>query len=176
VKEATIPPERIERSILLVRGHKVMLDSDLAELYGVETFNLNKAVQRNRDRFPEDFMFQLTKEEAERLRFQFGISKPGRGGRRYLPYVFTEQGVSMLSSVLRSKRAVLVNIAIMRAFVRLREILGTHKTLARKLAEMEKKYDAQFKAVFDAIRQLMTPPSLKQRQIGFHKDRGAIRS
>src|SRR5437870_5079988 len=134
-KLTRVAAEQVERSILLIRGHKVMLDSDLAALYGVETFNLNKAVRRNMDRFPEDFMFQLTKEEAERLRFQIGISKPGRGGRRYVPYVFTEQGVAMLSSVLRSKRAVHVNIAIMRAFVRLRQILATHKELARKLEE-----------------------------------------
>jgi len=163
-----IPVEMIERKIYLIRGHKVMLDSDLAELYGVETFNLNKAVKRNIDRFPSDFMFQLTIEEAETLRFQIGISKTGgRGGRRYLPYVFTEQGVAMLSSVLNSKRAVHVNIAIMRAFVKLREMLASHKDLARKLEQMEKKYDAQFKVVFDAIRQLMTPPETKKRKIGF---------
>lgn len=149
-----------------------MLDSDLAELYGVETFNLNKAVKRNRDRFPDDLMFQLTAEEAESLRFQIGTSKPaGRGGRRYRPYVFSEQGVAMLSSVLRSQRAVQVNIAIMRAFVRLREILATHKDLARRLDELEKQVghqDEKIQAVFEAIRQLMTPPTApKRRRIGF---------
>ena len=116
-----------------------MLDSDLAEMHGVETFNLNKAIKRNIDRFPQDFMFQLTKEEAESLRFQIGMSKPqGRGGRHYLPYVFTEQGVAMFSSVLNSERAVKVNIEIMRAFVRLRQMLATHKDLARKLAAFKK--------------------------------------
>jgi phage regulator Rha-like protein len=165
----TVPSETIERRILLVRRQKVMLDSDLAELYGVETSNLNKAVKRNIDRFPTDFMFQLSKQEAERLRFQDGTSNTGRGGRRYLPYVFTEQGVAMLSSVLRSKQAVHVNIAIMRAFVRLRELLATHKELARKLDELERKYDAQFRVVFEAIRQLMAPPTAaEKRRIGFH--------
>ncbi len=163
-----VPTERIERSILLIRGHKVMLDSDLAELYGVTTFNLNKAVRRNIDRFPQDFMFQLTVDEARVLRFQIGMSKPrGRGGRRYLPYVFTEQGVAMLSSVLRSKRAVQVNVEIMRTFVRLRQMLSSHADLARKLEALEKKYDAQFRVVFDAIRRLMTPPEPKRRKIGF---------
>ena len=145
-----------------------MLDSDLAELYGVTTFNLNKAVRRNMDRFPQDFMFQLTADETRVLRFQIGMSKPkGRGGRRYLPYVFTEQGVAMLSSVLRSKRAVRVNVEIMRTFVRLRQMLSSHADLARKLETLEKKYDAQFKVVFDAIRQLMTPPEPKKQKIGF---------
>lgn len=166
--KAHISTEVIEQKIYLIRGIKIMLDSDLAELYGVETFNLNKAVKRNIDRFPSDFMFQLTKEEANSLRFHIGMSKTGgRGGRRYLPYAFTEQGVAMLSSVLNSKRAVQVNIAIMRAFVKLREMLATHKDLARKLNEMEKKYDTQFKVVFDAIRQLMTPPEPKHKRIGF---------
>ena len=137
--EIIVQQETIERKIYLIRGIKVMLDSDLAELYGVETFNLNKAVKRNLDRFPSDFMFQLTKDEAISLRFQIGMSKvSGRGGRRYLPYAFTEQGVAMLSSVLSSKRAVQVNIAIMRAFVMLREMLATNKDLARKIHEMEK--------------------------------------
>ena len=163
-----VPSERIERSILLIRGHKVMLDADLADLYGVTTFNLNKAVKRNMDRFPADFMFQLTADEARALRFQIGMSKPkGRGGRRYLPYVFTEQGVAMLSSVLRSKRAVQVNVEIMRTFVRLRQMLSSHAALARKLETLEKKYDAQFKVVFEAIRQLMTPSEPKKRKIGF---------
>ena len=163
-----VPIERIENAILFIRGHKVMLDRDLAALYGVTTFNLNKAVKRNTDRFPEDFMFQLTAEEAGTLRFQIGMSKgKGRGGRRYLPYVFTEQGVAMLSSVLRSKRAVQVNVEIMRAFVRLRRLLASNEDLARKLAALEKKYDAQFRVVFDAIRELMTPPESKKRKIGF---------
>ena len=163
-----VPIERIESVILFVRGHKVMLDRDLAALYGVTTFNLNKAVKRNTDRFPEDFMFQLTAEEANTLRFQTGMSKgKGRGGRRYLPYVFTEQGVAMLSSVLRSKRAVQVNVEIMRAFVRLRRMLASNEDLARKLAALEKKYDSQFRVVFDAIRELMAPPTPKKRKIGF---------
>ena len=166
--KALLPMEVIERKILLIRGQKVMLDSDLAELYGVETSNLNKAVKRNIDRFPEDFMLQLTKEEADSLRFQIGMSKTeGRGGRRYLPYAFTEQGVAMLSSVLNSKRAVQVNIAIMRVFVKLREMIASNKELAKKLDNLEKKYDTQFKVVFDAIRQLMTPPEPKRRKIGF---------
>jgi hypothetical protein len=159
-----VPLEVIERRICLIRERKVMLDSDLAELYEVETFNLNKAVKRNLDRFPQDFMFQLTKEEADALRFQVGISKPsGRGGRRYLPYAFTEQGVAMLSSVLNSGRAVQVNIAIMRTFARLRYILATHKDLAAKLEAMEKKYDQQFKVVFDVLRQLTEPSPVQEK-------------
>jgi hypothetical protein len=163
-----IPPERIEQAIVFIRGEKVMLDSDLALLYGVETRILVRNVKRNLDRFPAHFMFQLTKEEDERLRSQSGISNPGRGGRRYLPYAFTEHGVAMLSSVLHSKRAIQVNIAIIDTFVRLRRMLASHEALARKLAALEKKYDAQFKVVFDAIRQLMEPPPSKRRSIGFH--------
>ena len=173
----TFPAERIERAILLIRGQKVMLDRDLAALYGVETKTLNRAVRRHSRRFPPDFMFQLTAEEFTRLRYQIGTSK-GRGGRRYRPCAFTEQGVAMLSSVLNSDRAVEVNIAItcppkpwrrwMRAFVRLREMLASHADLARKLEELESKYDEQFRVVFDAIRQLMTPPpDPARRQIGF---------
>jgi hypothetical protein len=162
-----IPPERIERRILLVRGQKVMLDADLAELYEVETKELNQAVKRNLERFPEDFMFRLTDDEAAALRSQSVTSNEGRGGRRYHPYAFTEQGVAMLSSVLRSPRAVQVNIAIMRAFVKLREILASHRDLARRLEEMESKYDVQFRAVFDAIRELMKPPEKPRRRIGF---------
>ena len=158
---------QIERRIYLLRGLRVILDADLAEMYGVPTKSLNLAVKRNRDRFPDDFMFQLTVEEADGLRFQIETSKPVRGGRRYRPYAFTEQGVAMLSSVLRSSRAVQVNIAIMRAFVRLRELLLTNAGLARKLDEMEKKYDSQFKVIFDALRQLMTPPDPPRRRIGF---------
>lgn len=153
-----LPPEFIERRILLVRGHKVMLDSHLAALYQVPTSRLNEAVKRNHRRFPDDFMFQLTKEEAGILTSQFAIAKLGRGGRRSLPYVFTEQGVAMLSSVLNSQRAIAVNIAIMRTFVRLRQILATHQELADRLTAMEKKYNRQFKVVFDVLKQLMEPP------------------
>jgi hypothetical protein len=167
--------EFIERRIYLIHGQKVMLDSDLAELYGVTTFNLNKAVKRNAGRFPEDFMFQLSKEETESLRFQIGMSKPGRGGRRYLPYVFTEQGVAMLSSILSSERAVLVNVAIMRTFVKLRQLLATHKDLAEKLAFLEVKYqkhNKDLKVVFEAIRRLMSPEKPpRHRQIGFRMEK-----
>ncbi len=163
-----VPLERIERAILVLRGHKVMLDSDLATLYAVETKVLNQAISRNIERFPEDFMFQLTEAGAAFLRSQTVTLKTGRGQhRKYLPFAFTEQGVAMLSSVLRSPRAVRVNIEIMRAFVRLREMIATNKDLARRLDELEKKYDAQFKVVFDAIRQLMAPPQKAQRSIGF---------
>jgi hypothetical protein len=165
-KQAIIPIERIEKRIIQIRGYKVMLDSDLAKLYGVETKALVQAVKRNIERFPEDFMFQLNKEEFEALRSQIVTSK-GSGGRRYNPYVFTEQGVAMLSSVLTSKQAIQVNITIMRAFVRLRRMIEAHEDLVRKLDEMERKYDAQFKVVFDAIRQLMIPPEKPRRPIGF---------
>jgi hypothetical protein len=161
-----IPVERIERSILLIRGQKVMLSTDLAELYQVEPRVLVQAVKRNIARFPEDFMFQLTEEEYSNLKSQIVISSWG-GLRRARPYAFTEQGVAMLSSVLRSKRAIQVNIEIMRAFVRLRRMLASHADLARKLDALEKKYDAQFKVVFDAIRELMKPPESKKRPIGF---------
>ncbi|MBI4810693.1 MAG: ORF6N domain-containing protein [Ignavibacteriales bacterium] len=171
--KALIPIEVIEKKIFLLRGQKVMLDKDIAELYGVETYNLNKAVKRNIDRFPIDFMFQLTEEEFKNLIFHFGISK--WGGTRKLPYAFTEQGVAMLSSVLRSKRAVQVNIEIMRAFVKLRELLATHKELARKLEELEKKYDSQFKIVFEAIHQLMLPPEKPKRQIGFRVEEPKVK-
>lgn len=167
-QQLAVTTEVVERRIYLIRDQRVLLDSDLAELYEVPTRRLNEQVRRNLKRFPDDFMFQLTSEEAESLRSQFATSKQGRGGRRYAPYVFTEQGVAMLSSVLNSERAIEVNIAIMRAFVRLREMLGTHKELAQKLAEMEKKYDAQFRVVFDAIRQLMEPPPAPpRRKVGF---------
>jgi len=145
-----------------------MADSDLAKLYGVTTKVLNQAVKRGRARFPVDFMFQLTADEAASLRSQTVTLKPGRGRhRKYRPYVFTEQGVAMLSSVLKSKRAIQVNISIMRAFVRLREMIGSNKVLARRLAELEKKYDAQFRVVFDAIRELMAEPDPKSPRIGF---------
>jgi hypothetical protein len=167
-EQSLIPPERIERAILLLRTHKVMLDSELAMLYAVETKVLNQAVSRNIERFPEDFMFQLTEAEAALLRSQTVTLKTGRGHhRKYRPYAFTEQGVAMLSSVLRSPRAVQVNIEIMRAFVRLREMISTNRDLARRLDELEKLYDIQFKAVFDAIRQLMAPTERTRRSIGF---------
>jgi hypothetical protein len=165
-----IQPEQIQQIILLIRGQRVMLDHDLAELYGVETKNLNKAVRRNIDRFPEDFMFQLTTEETERLRFQFGTLKRGQHSK-YLPYVFTQEGVAMLSGVLRSPRAVQVNIAIMRVFVRLRETLALHKELAHQLAELERRiegHDTSIRTLFDAIRQLMSPPEKPPREMGFH--------
>ncbi|MBI2988457.1 MAG: ORF6N domain-containing protein [Deltaproteobacteria bacterium] len=166
-----IPSERIERSILLIRGHKVMLDSDLAELYGVPTRRLNEQVRRNIKRFPADFMFQLTREEHEALRSRFATLKHGRGQhRKYLPYAFTEQGAAMLSSVLNSDRAVEVNIEIMRAFVRLRQLLATRKDLVQKLAELERKigaHDEQIQVIFEAIPQLMTLPEPKKRKIGF---------
>jgi len=165
-KQALVPAERIERAIFLIRGQKVMLSTDLAELYGVEPRVLVQAVQRNIERFPEDFMFQLTTSEFSNLKSQIVISSWG-GLRRAAPYAFTEQGVAMLSSVLRSKRAVRVNVEIMRAFVRLRRILASHKELARKLEELEKEYDAQFKVVFDAIRQLMAPLDRPRKPIGF---------
>ena len=168
-EDAVLAIEQVESIILLVRGQKVILDRDLAQLYGVTTGNLNKAVKRNIDRFPNDFMFQLTPEEYKSLRFQFGIFKKGRHAK-YLPYAFTEQGVAMLSSVLRSKRAIEVNIAIMRAFVKLRETLATHKELSRKLSDLEQKlgdHDEQIQAIFEAIRQLMLPPDTKKKKIGF---------
>lgn len=167
MSESLITAEVIEKRILLVRGQKVMLDFHLAELYDVETKALKRAVRRNRERFPDDFAFELTTEEYAGLRYQFGTLRWGEHAK-YLPFAFTEQGVAMLSSVLRSKRAVHVNVEIMRAFVKLREILATHKDLARKLEELEKKYDEQFAVVFQAIRQLMAPPEPPpKRRIGF---------
>jgi ORF6N domain len=161
-----IPAERIERRILLIRGQKVMLSTDLAQLYGVPPRVLVQAVKRNRQRFPEDFMFQLTRKEYANLKSQFVTSSWG-GARRATPYAFAEQGVAMLSSVLRSERAVQVNIAIMRAFVKLREMLASHRDLARRLDEMENKYDVQFKVVFDAIREMMSGHAKPRRRIGF---------
>ena len=162
-----VPMERISQAILLIRGHKVMLSADLAELYGVEPRVLVQAVKRNIERFPEDFMFQLNDQEFDNLKSQIVISSWG-GMRRAAPYAFTEQGVAMLSSVLHSDRAIHVNIEIMRAFVRLRQMLASNVELARKLAALERKYDAQFKVVFNAIRELMTPPEpKKKRPIGF---------
>ena len=152
--------ERIEHAIIVVRGEKVMLDSALSEIYGVETKILNRAVKRNASRFPNDFMFQLTAEEAANLRCQIGASS-SYGGRRYLPYAFTEHGALMLANVLNSGRAAQTSVMVVRAFVKLRQMLASNADLARKLAAMEKKYDAQFKVVFDAIRQLMSPPGAK---------------
>src|SRR6059058_3104812 len=181
-----LKPENLARFVFFVRSEKVMLDSDLATLYGVEARALNQAVARNRKRFPADFMFQLSAREYDALtsqivisdkddsrgpsalRSQFVISKKGRGGRRYLPYAFTEQGVAMLSSVLRSARAIEVNIAIMRTFVQLRRLMDTNRGLARKIEGLEKKYDEQFAVVFEAIKQLIAPPAPPKKQIGFH--------
>jgi len=161
-------PMNVENLIYLVRGHKVMLDEDLARLYDVETRILTRAVRRNADRFPADFMFQLLDQEVANLRSQIGISSSSYGGRRYRPLVFTEQGTAMRSTVLRSKKAVRVNIEIMRAFVKLRAFISSNQELARKLAELEHRYDRQFKVVFDAIRELMSPTDPpKKRRIGF---------
>ena len=168
---SVVPVEAIERKILLIRGRKVMLDSDLAKLYGVPTFRFNEQVRRNLKRFPEDFMFQLTKDEHRSLISQFAISKIGRGGRRFLPYVFTEHGALMAANVLKSEKAIEASIYVVRAFAKLREMIASHKDLARRLAELEKKYDSQFKVVFDAIRQLMEPVRSKPRRIGFHARR-----
>jgi hypothetical protein len=159
--------EEISQRILTIRRKRVMLDTDLADLYGVSTKVFNQTVRRNKDRFPGDFVFRMTEDEFIGLRSQFVTSKKGRGGRRYLPHVFTEQGVAMLSGVLNSPRAIHVNIAIMRAFVRMRQMLASHEGLARKVDALEKKYDAQFRVVFDAIRALMEPPKPPGRQIGF---------
>jgi len=169
VKEL-IPIEIIERKIYLIRGHKVMLDRVLAELYEVETRVLNQAVKRNLNRFPEDFMFQLTQAEMGNWKSQIVISNKDKMGLRKAPYAFTENGVAMLSSVLSSERAVEVNIQIMRTFTRMREMLFTHKDLQRKIEDMEKKYDTQFKVVFDAIRQLMKPDEPKKKPIGFRRE------
>lgn len=164
-----IPLERIERAILLIRGEKVLLDTDLAELYGVEVKHLKRQVKRNIGRFPADFMIQLSKEEHASLRSHFGALKRGAHAK-YPPYAFTEQGVAMLSSVLNSERAVQVNIEIVRTFVRLRQMFAGNAELIRKLNNMEKKYDWQFKAVFDAIRQLMKPLPSNSGKIGFRKE------
>ena len=163
----------IERRIYLIRGHKVMIDVDLAELYGVGTRALNQQVQRNLKRFPEDFMFQLTKEEAESLRSQFVTSKSTHGGRRFRPYAFTEHGVAMLSSVLNSERAIEVNISIMRAFIRLRQMMESNEGLNRKFAAVIKKlatHDQYFKVVFDELRKLAEQPTSPRKQIGFRAD------
>lgn len=171
-ESALIPAPEIQQRIHLVRGKRVILDADLARFYGVTTFNLNKAVARNRDRFPEDFAFRLTLEETRALIFQSGTSKPGRGGVRKPATVFTEQGVAMLAGVLRSPRAVVMSIAIVRAFVQIRELLVQHRQLAGKLAELERKlqgHDHAITNLFEAIRQLLAPPGPRhRRKIGFH--------
>jgi hypothetical protein len=178
LKNEIVSSERIEQLIFIVRAQKVMLDSDLAELYGVSVKRLNEQVRRNRKRFPSDFMFQLTREEYEGLRSRFATLDLGRGKhRKYLPYAFSEQGVAMLSSVLNSHRSIEVNIEIMRAFVRLRQLVSTHKELSQKLTELERKigaHDEQIQVILDAIRQLMTPPEPNKRKIGFlAKERAA---
>jgi phage regulator Rha-like protein len=162
-----IPLERIEKAILLIRGEKVILDSNLATLYGVSTARLNQQVNRNIDRFPADFMFRLTRAEFNCLMLQNATSKKARGGTRKLPYAFTEHGAIMAANVLSSKRAVEASVQVVRAFVKLRQILASNAQLALKLDELEQRYDRQFKIVFDAIRQLMTPPPAKIRPIGF---------
>lgn len=167
-RASLISQKRIENLILTIRDEKVMLDEHLAALYGVATKTLNQAVARNRKRFPADFMFQLSKEEFENLRFQNGTSSSGWGGRRKLPWAFTEQGVAMLSSVLRSPRAVEVNVEIMRAFVRMRRWAVGYAELARRIDELEAKYDGQFAMIFEAIRKLMEPPAAPAREMGFH--------
>jgi hypothetical protein len=170
ISEKPAPEDRLDRLILLVRGHKVILDADLAALYGVTTKALKQAVRRHRDRFPGDFMFELTWEEAERFIRSQSVTLNQGQHLKYRPFAFTEQGVAMLSSVLRSPRAIRVNIEIMRAFVRLREMLSLHAELARKLEALEEKYDVQFKVVFDAIRELMAPPPGPPKpRIGFHR-------
>ena len=161
-----VPLESIVSKIIFLRSEKVLLDHDLAELYGVETKQLKRAVRRNIDRFPPDFMFELTKEEYDSLRYQFGTLKRGEHSK-YLPMAFTEQGIAMLSSVLKSKSAIEVNIEIMRAFVELRKMISSHADLERKLTALEKKYDKQFKIVFDAIRAFMSPPEKPRKRIGF---------
>jgi hypothetical protein len=176
-KASLIPAQNVEQLIFLIRGHKVMLSTDLAGLYGVEPRALIQAIKRNRERFPEDFMFQLAEKEFQNLKSQIVISSWG-GLRRAKPYAFTEQGVAMLSSVLRSKRAAQVNIAIMRAFVRLRQTLAAHKELDQKLKELERhvgEHDEQIGAIFEAIRQLMTPPESQRKKIGFEVNESASR-
>jgi phage regulator Rha-like protein len=164
-----VPQEIVESKIFIFRDKKVMLDKDLAALYGVSVKSLKRQVRRNMDRFPTDFMFQLTQEELKNWRRQFGTSNSAdKMGLRYPPFAFTEPGVAMLSSVLNSRRAVQVNIQIIRTFIKLREMLLTHVELKRKIEEMEGKYDQQFQIVFDAIRQLLTPPEKPRRRIGFH--------
>jgi len=162
-----VPVERIVRGIYLIRDKKVMMDRDLAELYGVDTAQLKRAVKRNIERFPPDFMLELTKQELEDWRCQFGTSNGIRMGLRYLPMAFTEQGVAMLSSVLRSRRAISVNIQIMRAFTQLRQMLSTHEDLKKKIEDMESKCDHQFKVVFEAMKRLLDAEERPKKRIGF---------
>jgi hypothetical protein len=170
MKTDIIPQQIIESRIYMIKDKRVMLDKDLAMLYGVETKVLNQAVKRNIHRFPDDFMFQLNQEEATKLsRSQIVTLKQGQN-IKYLPYVFTENGVAMLSSILNSERAIEVNIQIMRTFTKIREMLISHKDLARRINDLEKKYDSQFRVVFDTIRQLLSPPELKKSKIGFRRE------
>jgi hypothetical protein len=162
-----VTAETIESRIYLIHGFKVIIDSDLAELYGVTTKRLNEQVRRNADRFPSDFMFRLSKSDFEHLRSHFATSSLKHGGRRYLPYAFTEHGALMVASVLDTPRAVKVSIYVVRAFVKLREMIASHKDLVRKLDGIEKKYDGQFQIVFEAIRQLMAIEKKPKRKIGF---------
>jgi hypothetical protein len=164
---AIVPVERIEKSIYLIRGKKIILDSDLASIYGIPTYRFNEAVKRNKKRFPEDFMFQLKREEVDILISQNAMSKPGRGGRRSLPYVFTEHGAVMAANILKSPIAVEMSVIVVRAFVKMREIMIEQKDLARKLSALEKKYDKQFQVVFDAIRALMAEEEKPRKKIGF---------
>ena len=169
-KEIVVPGQEVAQKIFLIRRHRVMIDRDLAEMYEVETRRLIEQVKRNIDRFPDAFMFQLTKEEEDSLRSHFAISKKGRGGRRYSPYVFTEQGVAMLSSVLKSKRAAQVNISIMRAFVRIRELVMSNKVILQKLESLERKYashDVKIETLFEEMREFMAEPKKPARRIGF---------
>ena len=170
-RKILIPDERIERKILLLRREKVILDADLAELYGVSTARLNQQVRRNIARFPEDFAFLLTKKEFDNLKLHIATSSSGWGGRRKPPLAFTEHGALMAANVLKTPMAIHASLQVVRTFVRLRRMLADHKELARKLAALESKYDHQFKVVFDAIRELMTPPEKPRRKIGFHSGR-----
>lgn len=170
MNQSFIPSERIENKILLFRGVKVMMARDLALLYGVETKALNQAVSRNMERFPNDFMFQLTKEEEASLRSQIVTSNSERGGTRYAPYVFTEQGVAMLSSALKSKRAIMMNIQIIRAFTKLREIMSENDSLRLKLEALEQRFDKQFKVVFDALHRILITEDAPKTEIGFKAD------
>lgn len=173
-KHSLIPVERIERAILVIRGHKVLLDAGLAALYGVETRRLNEQVRRNIDRFPNDFMFQLTTQEFDNLKSQSATSSAGWGGRRKPPIVFTEHGALMAASVLNSLKAIEMSILVVRAFVKMRNFLATHRELVVKLTELERKlstHDEQFVALFDAIRELMTLPEPRRKRIGFRADR-----
>jgi hypothetical protein len=170
-KKQLLPTEAIAGKIFFIRGQKVMIDRDLAELYGVETRTLKQAVRRNTDRFPSDFMFELTKEEFNDWRSQFVTSKSDKMGLRYPPMAFAEQGVAMLSSVLKSDRAIQVNIQIMRTFTRLRKMLSTHEELKQKIEDLEKRYDENFQIVFEAIKQLFTEEEKPKPKIGYIKEK-----